>query len=171
MYNSIGIKVKIDKKYTDFIGLSFWILVTIFTIIFGILFDCINFRIIINITSLIPVIVSFTYYYTLKKSGLLFTINTLSNSIAVAGVNTTLIPHIIKVYSNKLLLPILSIIETGINITSLITSYIAFLFEGLGNNIDEIFNFYFYLFNCLGIFCFIAWIFSFFEDNNPFLYV
>ncbi len=170
MYNAIGLKVKIDKKYTDFIGLSFWISVTIFTVIFGILFDYINFRIIINITSLIPVIVSFTYYYTLKKSGLLFTINTLSNSIAVAGVNTTLIPHIIKVYSNKILLPILSIIETGINLTGLITSYIAFLFEGLGNNIDQIFNFYFYLFNFLGIFCLIAWIFSFFEDNNPFVY-
>ena len=64
MYNAIGLKVKIDKKYTDFIGLSFWISVTIFTVIFGILFDYINFRIIINITSLIPVIVSFTYYYT-----------------------------------------------------------------------------------------------------------
>ena len=166
LYRSLGETYQIDQNALQLLGTLNNIIGFIFSFIFGVLCDYVNFRTLLFIDNLIGSIVGVTYYYSLHDT-LSFSILTLIVGVQSAGYHCLMEYHLIKVFGIDIMVDLSGIISltTGICVISLtIFTYI------IESSLKEKDLAYLIIFPVFGLCNFLGLILGFFEEDEPFDY-
>ena len=166
MYRSLGETHQINQSALQLLGTLNTIIGFIFSFIFGVLCDYVDFRILIFINNMIGTIVGITYYYSFHST-VGFTVLTLIISIENASFFGLKQYHFLKVYGIDILADLSGFIQLNIGICVIILTILTYFIQSKFEDKDSA---YLIIFPSFGIFNFFGLILGFFEDDTPFDY-
>ena len=136
----------------------------IFSFIFGVLCDYVNFRVLLFINNMIGSIVGITYYHSFHDT-FSFTILTLIIAVQSSGYYCMKEFHLIKVFGIDILVDITGVVSLTTGICVIILTIFTYLIEISITQKDLA---YLIIFPAFGIFNFLGVVLGFFEDEEPF---
>ena len=164
MYRSLGETYQIDQNALQLLGVLNSVIGFIFSFIFGILCDYVNFRVLLFINNMIGAIVGITYYHSFHDTGS-FTILTLIIAVQSAGYYCMKEFHLIKVFGIDILVDITGVVALTTGIIVIVLTIFTYIIEVSVAQKDLA---YLIIFPAFGIFNFLGVILGFFEDEEPF---
>ena len=166
MYRSLGETYQIDQNALQLLGVLNSVIGFIFSFIFGVLCDYVDFRTLLFIDNLIGSIVGITYYHSFHNS-LSFTILTLIISIQNAGYSCLREYHVIKIFGIDVLVDISGVLTLTTGICVIILTILTYIIESTLEQKDVA---YLIIFPAFGVFNFMGVVLGFFENDQPFDY-
>lgn len=172
LFSSFGVTMilttyrTINTRIVQIIGTSGFIIMCVFTPLWGFLADRINFRFLLLILNIASAALSYLYYLSIFND-ITFLIATLSLSAIMAGNSSIFVPHIMKVFGMKYYIEIGGLIIMGIGISSSLSATFAFIINIYLHDSDLSFLI---MFICGGGLATIAVFLGLFEDDTPFEY-
>ena len=166
MCRGIAETYHVDQNAIQIIGTLAFIIEFIFSFIFGILCDYVDFRILTFINNMIGSIVGITYYHTFQNS-VAFSILTLFMSIQSAGYYSLKDCHLMKVFGTDIYIDLSGAVCLTTGICTIILTSITYFIEKILGDKDTA---YLIIFPVFGLFNFCGVILGFFEDEEPFDY-
>ena len=166
LYRSLGETYQIDQNALQLLGILNSIISFIFSFIFGVLCDYVDFKTLLFIDNMIGSIVGITYYYSLHNT-LSFTILTLTIGIQSAGYNTLREYHLIKVFGIDIIVDLSGIVSLTTGICVIILTIFTYIIESTLEQKDIA---YLIIFPAFGIFNFLGVVLGFFENDEKFDY-
>ena len=164
MYRSLGETYQIEQSALQVLGVLNSVIGFIFSFIFGVLCDYVNFRILLFINNMIGSIVGITYYYSFHDT-FSFCLLTLVISIQSAGYYCLRDFHLIKVFGLDILMDITGVVALTTGIIVIVLTIFTYIIESTIPQKDLA---YLVIFPTFGIFNFLGVILGFFEDDEPF---
>ena len=166
MCRGIAETYHVEQNAIQIIGTLAFIIEFIFSFIFGILCDYVDFRILTFINNMIGSIVGITYYHTFQNS-VAFSILTLFMSIQSAGYYSLKDCHLMKVFGTDIYIDLSGAVCLTTGICTIILTSITYFIEKILGDKDTA---YLIIFPVFGLFNFCGVILGFFEDEEPFDY-
>ena len=166
MYRSLGETYQIEQNALQLLGTLNSIIGFIFSFIFGVLCDYVDFRTLLFINNIIGSIVGITYYHSFHDT-LSFTILTLIIAVQSAGYSCLKEYHIIKLFGIDLLVDLSGVVSLTTGICVIILTIFTFIIESTLEQKDIA---YLIIFPSFGLFNFLGVVLGFFEDDEPFDY-
>ena len=164
MYRSLGETYQIEQNALQLLGILNSIIGFVFSFIFGVLCDYVNFRVLLFINNMIGAIVGITYYYSFHDT-FSFCLLTLIVSVQSSGYYCLRDYHLIKVFGLDILADITGVVALTTGIIVIVLTVFTYLIEAMVPQKDLA---YLVIFPSFGVFNFIGVILGFFEDNEPF---
>ena len=164
MYRSLGETYQIDQSALQLLGILNSVIGFIFSFIFGVLCDYVNFRVLLFINNMIGSIVGITYYHSFHDTGS-FTILTLIIAVQSAGYYCMKEFHLIKVFGIDILVDITGVVALTTGIIVILLTVFTYIIEISVPQKDLA---YLIIFPAFGIFNFLGVVLGFFEDEEPF---
>ena len=166
MYRSLGETYQIDQSVLQLLGVLNSVIGFIFSFIFGVLCDYVDFKILLFINNMIGSLVGIIYYHSFHHT-LSFTILTLITSVQGAGYFCLKEYHLIKIFGIDILVDITGVISLTTGICVIILTIFTYVIE---STIAEKDLAYLIIFPLFGLFNFLGVVLGFFEDDEPFNY-
>ena len=166
MYRSLGETYQIDQSALQLLGTLNSIIGFIFSFIFGVLCDYVDFRTLLFINNIIGSIVGITYYHSFHNT-LSFTILTLIIAVQSAGYSCLKEYHIIKLFGIDLLVDLSGVVSLTTGICVIILTIFTFIIE---SSLEQKDIAYLIIFPAFGVFNFLGVVLGFFENDEPFDY-
>ena len=166
LYRSIGETYQIDQTVLQLLGTLSFITQFVFSFVFGVLCDYVNFRVLMFISNIFGTIVGIMYYYSFNYS-IIFLILTLLLSVQSAAYVSLKDYHLMKVFGTEIYIDLSGVINLTAGIFVIILSAMVFFIETLVEDKDMAYSTIFPIF---GIVNFIGVILGYFLDNKPFDY-
>ena len=166
MYRSLGETYQIDQNALQLLGTLNSIIGFIFSFIFGVLCDYVDFRTLLFIDNIIGSIVGITYYHSFHNT-LSFTILTLIIAVQSAGYSCLKEYHIIKLFGIDLLVDLSGVVSLTTGICVIILTIFTFIIE---SSLEQKDIAYLIIFPAFGVFNFLGVVLGFFENDEPFDY-
>ena len=166
MYRSLGETYQIDQNALQLLGTLNSIIGFIFSFIFGVLCDYVDFRTLLFINNIIGSIVGITYYHSFHNT-LSFTILTLIIAVQSAGYSCLKEYHIIKLFGIDLLVDLSGVVSLTTGICVIILTIFTFIIE---SSLEQKDIAYLIIFPVFGVFNFLGVVLGFFENDEPFDY-
>jgi hypothetical protein len=166
MYRSLGETYQIDQNALQLLGTLNSVIAFIFSFIFGVLCDYVDFRTLTFINNMIGSIVGITYYHSFHNT-LSFCILTLIISVQSSGYYCLKEYHLIKVFGIDILVDLSGVVSLTTGICVITLTIFTYLIE---SQLDDKDLAYLVIFPIFGIFNFLGVILGFFEDDEPFDY-
>ena len=166
MYRSLGETYQIDQNALQLLGTLNSIIGFIFSFIFGILCDYVDFRTLLFIDNIIGSIVGITYYHSFHNS-LSFTILTLIIAVQSAGYSCLREYHLIKIFGIDILVDLSGVATLTTGICVIILTIFTYIIE---STIEQKDLAYLVIFPAFGLFNFFGVVLGFFEGDEPFDY-
>ena len=166
MYRSLGETYQIDQNALQLLGILNSVISFIFSFIFGVLCDYVDFKILLFINNMIGSIVGITYYHSFHNT-LSFTILTLTIAVQSAGYYCLREYHLIKVFGIDILVDLSGVVSLTLGICVITLTIVTYIIE---STVEEKDLAYLIIFPAFGIFNFLGVILGFFEDSEPFDY-
>ena len=166
MYRSLGETYQIDQNALQLLGTLNSIIGFIFSFIFGVLCDYVDFRTLLFINNIIGSIVGITYYHSFHNT-LSFTILTLIIAVQSAGYSCLKEYHIIKLFGIDLLVDLSGVVSLTTGICVIILTIFTFIIE---SSLEQKDIAYLIIFPAFGVFNFLGVVLGFFENDEPFDY-
>ena len=166
MYRSLGETYQIDQNALQLLGVLNSVIGFIFSFIFGVLCDYVNFRVLLFINNMIGSIVGITYYHSFHDT-FSFTLLTLIISVQSAGYYCLKEYHLIKVFGIDILVDLSGVVALTTGICVITLTIFTYIIESTLAEKDLA---YLIIFPVFGIFNFFGVVLGFFEDNEPFDY-
>ena len=164
MYRSLGETYQIEQNALQLLGVLNSVIGFIFSFIFGVLCDYVNFRVLLFINNMIGSIVGITYYHSFHDT-FSFTILTLIIAVQSSGYYCMKEFHLIKVFGIDILVDITGVVSLTTGICVIILTIFTYLIE---ISIAQKDLAYLIIFPAFGIFNFLGVVLGFFEDEEPF---
>ena len=164
MYRSLGETYQIEQNALQLLGVLNSVIGFIFSFIFGVLCDYVNFRVLLFINNMIGSIVGITYYHSFHDT-FSFTILTLIIAVQSSGYYCMKEFHLIKVFGIDILVDITGVVSLTTGICVIILTIFTYLIE---ISIEQKDLAYLIIFPAFGIFNFLGVVLGFFEDEEPF---
>ena len=166
MYRSLGETYQIDQNALQLLGVLNSVIGFIFSFIFGVLCDYVNFKTLLFINNMIGSLVGILYYHTFHDT-LSFTILTLIISIQSSGYLCLKEYHLIKVFGIDILVDISGVVSLTTGVCVIILTIFTYVIESTLEQKDLA---YLVIFPIFGLFNFLGVILGFFEYDEPFNY-
>jgi hypothetical protein len=166
MYRSLGETYQINQNTLQLLGILNSVIGFIFSFIFGVLCDYVDFRVLLFVNNMIGSIIGLAYYHSFHDS-LIFSILTLVISIQSAGYYCLKEYHLIKVFGIDLLVDLSGVVSLTTGFCVIILTIFTYIME---ITLEEKDFAYLIIFPIFGLFNFIGVVLGFFEDNEPFDY-
>ena len=166
MYRSLGETYQIDQNALQLLGILNSVISFIFSFIFGVLCDYVDFRALLFINNMIGSIVGITYYHSFHDT-LIFTILTLTIAVQSAGYYCLKEYHLIKVFGIDILVDLSGVVSLTTGICVIILTIFTYIIESTVAEKDLA---YLIIFPMFGLFNFFGVVLGFFEDDQPFDY-
>ena len=166
LYRSLGETYQIDQNALQLLGILNSVISFIFSFIFGVLCDYVDFKILLFINNMIGSIVGITYYHSFHNT-LSFTILTLTIAVQSAGYYCLREYHLIKVFGIDILVDLSGVVSLTLGICVITLTIVTYIIE---STVEEKDLAYLIIFPAFGIFNFLGVILGFFEDSEPFDY-
>ena len=166
MYRSLGETYQIDQSVLQLLGVLNSVIGFIFSFIFGVLCDYVDFRTLLFIDNLIGSIVGITYYHSFHNS-LSFTILTLIIAVQSAGYSCLKEYHLIKVFGIDIMVDLSGVVSLTTGICVITLTIFTYIIESTLEQKDVA---YLIIFPAFGVFNFMGVVLGFFENDQPFDY-
>jgi len=166
MYRSLGETYQIDQNALQLLGILNSVISFIFSFIFGVLSDYVDFRALLFINNMIWSRVGITYYHSFHDT-LIFTILTLIIAVQSAGYYCLKEYHLIKVFGIDILVDLSGVVSLTTWICVIILTIFTYIIESTVAEKDLA---YLIIFPKFGLFNFFGVVLGFFEDDQPFDY-
>ena len=166
MYRSLGETYQIEQNALQLLGVLNSVIGFIFSFIFGVLCDYVDFRILLFINNMIGSLVGILYYHTFHDT-VSFTILTLIISVQSSGYLCLKEYHLIKVFGIDILVDISGVVSLTTGVCVIILTIFTYVIESTLEQKDLA---YLVIFPMFGLFNFLGVILGFFEDDEPFNY-
>jgi len=164
MYRSLGETYQINQNALQLLGILNSVISFIFSFIFGVLCDYVDFRILIFIDNMIGSIVGITYYHSFHDS-LSFTILTLIIAVQSAGYNCLKEYHLIKIFGIDIMVDLSGVVSLTTGICVIALTIFTYIIERTLEQKDLA---YLIIFPIFGIINFLGLILGFFESEESF---
>jgi len=164
MYRSLGETYQIDQNALQLLGILNSIIGFIFSFIFGILCDYVNFKVLLFINNMIGAIVGILYYHSFNDT-LSFCILTLIISVQSSGYFCLNEYHLIKVFGLDILVDLSGVVSLTTGICIIILTIFTYIIEISVAEKDLV---YLIIYPIFGLINFIGVILGIFENNEPF---
>jgi len=166
MYRGIGESKRIKQNVLQLIGTLNFIVELIFSFVYGILCDYVNFKILLFSMNIIGTIVGFTYCLSFNST-FFFTLLTLLVTVEGAAYYSLKDYHLMKVFGTEIYVDISGFICLFTGIVVIILTFITYYVEEMVENKDTA---YWIMFSIFGGINGIGVILGFFESDEPFDY-
>ena len=163
LYRSIGETYQIDQNVLQLLGTLSFITQFIFSFVFGVLCDYVNFRVLMFISNIFGTIVGVMYYYSFHYS-IFFLILTLLLSVQSAAYVSLRDYHLMKVFGQEIYIDLSGVINLTSGIFVIILSAIVYFIETFVEDKDLAYT---TIFPVFGVINFVGVILGYFLDNNP----
>lgn len=161
----IGMQIEVKTIYLQILGTLSLVILCIFTPLWGLVSDKINFQYLLLAFNIGTTIVSISYYYCLKFTATYFII-TLFVSFLGSSLSVILTPHLIKVYGMKYIIEIGGVLMISTGVSYGLSSGFAFIVQTYTSNPNLSYQIMFWLAGALGgVATFLGW----FEDDRKFI--
>ena len=166
-WRPIGIYYKIDTYYLQMTGALYCLSSGISTIIFALIGDKIQFKILFVFFAFILTIISFNFCITFNNS-ILFILEVMGISFIYNGYSIIIDPHMMKVYGIDNYIKIGGIIRSSEGICEILSIFFAFYLENsYSGNKDSIYK---NMYTISGCFSLISLVLGLFESDDKFNY-
>ena len=166
MYRSIGESKRINQKTLQLIGTLNFVVELVFSFLYGILCDYVNFKILLFSMNIIGTIVGFTYCLTFNNS-FFFALLTLLITVEGAAYYSIKDYHLMKVFGTDIYIDISGFVCLFTGIIVIILTFITYYVEEMLDDKDKAYWIMFCIFggiNGIGV------VLGFFESDDPFVY-
>ena len=166
-WRPIGIYYKINTYYLQLVGSFYSIIGCVSSVIFALVGDRIQFRILFVIFVILLTFSSFTFSYTFNYD-ILFVCEIMVISFVLNGFNIIIDPHLMKVYGMENYIEIGGVIRSSAGICEIASVIFAFYLENnYSGSKDYVYNFMYIFSGCTGI---ISLLLGIFETDEKFNY-
>ena len=166
-WRPIGIYYKINTYYLQLVGSFYSIIGCVSSVIFALVGDRIQFRILFVIFVVLLTFSSFTFSNTFNND-ILFVCEIMVISFVLNGFNIIIDPHMMKVYGMENYIEIGGVIRSSAGICEIASVIFAFYLENnYSGSKDYVYNFMYIFSGCTGI---ISLLLGIFETDEKFNY-
>ena len=163
----IAIKVNITTSHQQITTNIIVFLNLILTPIFGVISDCVRFKITMTFINIIVIICSFLFFLVIYND-YIFILWTTSNAFANSAVYTFIYEYILKIFGIKYFVEISGIIGFGYCFASILSSLLLYLNEIIFKN--NLILGYIIIYGINGILNIISFILTLIDNEEPFVY-